>query len=391
HSPPEPSPMQLTRSESTITTVSSLSTASTLSVAAASYAGISNANDDILSMRKQLTLPPIGVGAWAWGDSVFWGYDRRNDDELKEVFEYALSKKLAFFDSAELYGLGRSEELLGKFRAQCQTKEEEDTVIIASKFAALPWRTKSDDVVKACKASMKRLGALSPTDYVALRGNPIDLYQIHFPGSWSNEEYWDGIADAYDQGLVNAVGVSNYGVDALRACHAKLSRRGIKLATNQIQMSLLYRWPIANGLLDVCKELDVKVLSYSPLALGFLTGKYNKSNHPSGPRSKIAEQLFKDDAFEQLMTTMTEISKRHNAAASQVALNWAISKGTIPIPGARNLKQVGQNLSCLDWSLDADEMKSLDEASSKVTGFITPDKNPFPRKDINTGLKMYDS
>ena len=69
-----------------------------------------------------------------------------------------MSKKLAFFDSAELYGLGRSEELLGKFRAQCQTKEEEDTVIIASKFAALPWRTKSDDVVKACKASMKRLG-----------------------------------------------------------------------------------------------------------------------------------------------------------------------------------------------------------------------------------------
>lgn len=156
-------------------------------------------------------------------------------------------------------------------------------------------------------------------------------------------------------------------------------------------MSLLYRWPIENGLLDVCKELDVKVLSYSPLALGFLTGKYNKSNHPSGPRSKIAEQLFKDDAFEQLMTTMTEISKRHNASASQVALNWAISKGTIPIPGARNLKQVGQNLSCLDWSLSPDEMKSLDEASSKVTGFITPDKNPFPRKDINTGLKMYDS
>lgn len=156
-------------------------------------------------------------------------------------------------------------------------------------------------------------------------------------------------------------------------------------------MSLLYRWPIENGLLDVCKELDVKVLSYSPLALGFLTGKYNKSNHPSGPRSKIAEQLFKDDAFEQLMTTMTEISKRHNAAASQVALNWAISKGTIPIPGARNSKQVGQNFSCLDWSLSADELKSLDEASSKVTGFITPDKNPFPRKDINTGLKMYDS
>lgn len=156
-------------------------------------------------------------------------------------------------------------------------------------------------------------------------------------------------------------------------------------------MSLLYRWPIENGLLDACKELDVKVLSYSPLALGFLTGKYNKSYFPSGPRSKIAEELFKDDAFDQLLATMDGIAKRHDASTSQVALNWARAKGTIPIPGARNLKQVKQNLACLDWSLDADEMKSLDQASAKVTAFVTPDKNPFPREDRNTGLKMYDS
>jgi pyridoxine 4-dehydrogenase len=192
--------------------------------------------------------------------------------------------------------------------------------------------------------------------------------------------------------VLSKTGVSNYGVGALRACHAKLSQRGIKLATNQIQMSLLYRWPIENGLLDVCKELDVRVLSYSPLALGFLTGKYGKDKAaPSGPRSKIAEQLFQDDAFEQLMTKMDGIAKKHDASSSQVALNWAISKGTIPIPGARNLKQVKQNLACLDWTLGADEVKLLDEASSKVTGFITPDKNPFPREDRNTGLKMYDS
>lgn len=180
-------------------------------------------------------------------------------------------------------------------------------------------------------------------------------------------------------------------MDALKACHAKLQQRGIKLATNQIQMSLLYRWPIENGLLDACKELDVKVLSYSPLALGFLTGKYNKTNLPSGPRSKIAEELFKDDAFDTLLATMDTIAKKHDASTSQIALNWARAKGTVPIPGARNLKQVKQNIACLDWSLNEDEMKSLDNASAKLTGFVTPDKNPFPREDRNTGLKMYDS
>ncbi len=223
------------------------------------------------------------------------------------------------------------------------------------------------------------------------RGQPIDLYQIHFPNSWSNEAYWDGLADAYELGLVKSVGVSNYGVDALRACHARLSERGIKLATNQIQMSLLYRWPIENGLLDACKDLDVKVLSYSPLALGFLTGKYSKEKLPSGPRSKIAEQLFRDEAYEELLKVMGDIAEKHDGTRSQVALNWAIAKGTIPIPGARNIRQAEQNLGALDWSLSGDEERLLDEVSGKVTGFLTPDKNPFPRKDVNTGLTMYDS
>ena len=120
--------------------------------------------------------------------------------------------------------------------------------------------------------------------------------------------------------------MSNYGVDAVRSCHAKLAERGIKLASNQIQMSLLYRWPLENGLLDTCKELDVRVLSYSPLALGYLTGKYSKSNLPKGPRAKIGEQLYADDSeFEHLQTVMNDIATKHNGEVSQVAINWAIS------------------------------------------------------------------
>merc|ERR1719199_1207771 len=303
---------------------------------------------EVAALRGSIDLPPIGLGAWAWGDSLFWGYDKKNDGDLAEVFDYAVKKELAFFDTAELYGIGRSEKLLGEFRRQ-YPKEKADKVQIASKFAALPFRTKAKDVLDACRKSVDRLG-----------GEPIDPYQIHFPNAWNNADYWDGLAMAYEEGLVKAVGVSNYGKDALRACHKSLAERGIKLASNQIQFSLLYRYPLENGLLDTCKELDVKVLSYSPLALGFLTGKYSAANLPTGPRKKLGEKLFAEESgnLSGLLEAMAVVSSNHNGAPlSQVAINWCRAKGTIPIPGARSLKQARQNLEALDWNLSAAEIR----------------------------------
>jgi pyridoxine 4-dehydrogenase len=334
-----------------------------------------------------LIISNLLKGAWAWGDALFWGYNPKQDNDLKEVFNYAVSKNLAFFDTAELYGLGRSEYLLGKFRKEAGA--DGGKVQIATKFAALPFRTTSNDVVKACKDSLRRL---NPDG----KNEPIDLYQIHFPNAWSNEEYWDGLAQCYEQGLVKAVGVSNYGVDAMRAVHAKLAERGIPLATNQIQLSLLYRFPIDNGLLQACNDLNVKVLSYSPLSLGFLTGKYNSENRPSGPRLSIAKKLFDgpDDgkAFNELLVVMKSISENHGGVPlSQVALNWTRAKGTIPIPGARSLKQAKQNMGALEWDLTGDELAALDMASAKTPAYISPDKSPFPKEDINTKLKMFDS
>ncbi len=126
---------------------------------AAAASAIATTTSSLIPQNTPLSLPKIGLGAWAWGDSLFWGYDKKNDEELRQVFDFAVKKDLAFFDTAELYGLGRSEELLGKFREEdCKEKDEREKVVIASKFAALPWRTKREDVVKACKASVKRLG-----------------------------------------------------------------------------------------------------------------------------------------------------------------------------------------------------------------------------------------
>lgn len=331
------------------------------------------------NIAPSIKLPSMGLGAWAWGDSVFWKYDKKEDVELHKVFDYAVEKTTSpvLFDTAELYGFGRSEKLLGEF----SKSYPQDKVQIASKFAAFPFRTKAKDVVKACQASVDRL-----------EGRPIDLYQIHFPNAWSNAEYWDGLAECYEKGLVKGVGVSNYGSDAVRACHDVLAERGIPLASNQIQLSLLYKWPTENGLLDTCRELGVEILSYSPLALGFLTGKYNQDNLPAGPRQGLFKQLLSTPDYENLLATMKQISDKHdNATLSQVAINWTRAKGTIPIPGARTVKQVQQNFNALSWNLSKEDEAMLDEAAAKVTTFLTPDKNPFPKQDINTGLTMYDS
>jgi pyridoxine 4-dehydrogenase len=342
--------------------------------------------------NKVLSLPPIGLGCWAWGDSIFWGYNPSQDKDLNEVFDYvvaqasgskaASSSSSVLLDTAELYGLGRSEQLIGDFSKDL-SPEVQEKVIIATKFAPYPFRTKPENVVKACEASLKRLGG----------NRPIDLYQIHFPNAYSNEEYWDGLAMAYDKGLVKAVGVSNYGVDALKACHAALKKRGIPLATNQIQYSLLYRFPEDNGLLQACQDLGVNVLSYSPLALGLLTGKYASSDsvqQVSGPRKALFEKTVQNPQFTTLLDAMKQVAANHdNANAAQVAINWCRAKGTIPIPGARNLRQIQSNYASLSWDLSKEEVALLDNAAS--FSYNTPDVAPFPREDKSTGLKMFDS
>eukprot|EP00316_Scyphosphaera_apsteinii_P015957 CAMPEP_0119306522 /NCGR_PEP_ID=MMETSP1333-20130426/7258_1 /TAXON_ID=418940 /ORGANISM="Scyphosphaera apsteinii, Strain RCC1455" /LENGTH=379 /DNA_ID=CAMNT_0007309839 /DNA_START=22 /DNA_END=1161 /DNA_ORIENTATION=- len=333
------------------------------------------AASSLVSPPASLVLPPIGVGAWAWGDSLFWGYDSKNDAQLQELFEYVSSTPNAFFDTAEVYGFGRSETLIGDFERRSGRR-----VSVASKFAALPWRTSRQDVVKACEASLRRMK----------RGS-MELYQIHFPNAWANAAYWDGLADCYDKGLVQNVGVSNYGADAVNAVSEVLSARGIPLFSNQIQYSLLYPYANQNGLKQRCDELGVKILAYSPLGLGLLSGKYSKDRLPTGPRAQLATAFFTDNeaGANQLVEEVKKVADNHGGTPSQVAINWCIAKGTTPIPGSRSLRQAKDNLGALSWKLDASEVASLDAAAARIKPLVAA--SPFPAKDVFTGLKMFDS
>ena len=323
-------------------------------------------------LRGAYAFPEMGIGAWAWGDSLFWGYDPRKDDELREVFDFVAARKDGFVDTAELYGIGRSESLIAQF------ERGGGSVKVASKFAALPWRTKRGDVVKACRASLKRLEADS-----------MDLYQIHFPNAWANEAYWDGLADCFDLGLVKSVGVSNYGSDAVRAVASTLEARGIALASNQIQYSLVYPFANANGLKRTCDDLGVTVLAYSPLGLGLLSGKYGRDRLPSGPRAKLGEAFFAQPAADELLDAVRRVQGKHAGATStQVAINWCRAKGAVPIPGCRTLAQVTQNYDALGWKMDGADVALLDAAANKLK---PPGSAGFPEKDINTGMRMFDS
>jgi len=168
----------------------------------------------------------------------------------------------------------------------------------------------------------------------------------------------EALAGAVKDGLVKSVGVSNYNADQVRRTHAVLAKHGIPLASNQIEFSLIRSNPMTNGLIKTCKELNVRIIAYSPLAMGRLTGKYSKENPPKGNR-KFSK--FSMEELEPLLEKLREIAKAHNKTVSQVSINWCICKETIPIVGIKNKQQAEDNLGALGWRLTEQEVADLDK------------------------------
>lgn len=327
---------------------------------AAALGGQLQVDDRVKLGKSDVEVSAMGIGAWSWGDrSGYWGYGSGYDkSDTLRAYEAAINRGIDFVDTAEVYGFGLSEEFLGEYMKQTRTSP-----VVATKFAPLPWRFGAGDVVAAAEASLKRLQL-----------EKMGLYMIHWPGfglnAFSNDAYVEGLARCKTEGLADAVGVSNFSSSRLRTAFDQLAAKGVVLASNQIQFSLMYRTPETNGVLEVCREKGITPVAYSPLAQGILTGKYTQSNRPTGPRSAT----FSDSrlrSVEPLISLMRDVGSAHSGRTlTQVALNWCICKGTIPIPGAKNVDQVAEIAGALGWRLTPQEVAALDAASSRTEPFM---------------------
>ncbi len=285
-------------------------------------------------------IQPLGIGTRTWG----YGEDAA-DSNRRDAFTASLNAGVTLFDTAEIYAMGKSEKLLGSFM-----NGKENEVFVMTKYAPFPWRFGRQNLIKALRRSLQRLSI-----------DQVDLYMIHWPYTLTSiETLMAGLADAVEAGLTKTVGVSNFSPAQMQRAYDYLAKRDIPLASNQVAFSLLKRDSETNGLLDLCHQMDVKLVAYAPLASGLLTGKFTIDQPPRGilglrrGKRSIAR-------MQPLLIQLREIGEAHEGKTpGQVALNWVIAKGAIPIPGAKDAKQAEENVGALGWSLTEVEVSSLD-------------------------------
>jgi aryl-alcohol dehydrogenase-like predicted oxidoreductase len=325
-------------------------------------------------------VPAMGVGTMLWlpGKSI-------TEDELAKTYAACVDSGLIFFDTAEIYGNGVSERIIGK----C-IKKDKRPVMIASKFAPpsqmIPIKQKRTTVspnsphalMDALDGSLSRLGI----EY-------LDLYQMHAPPSKNSiADYMDVMAEAVKGGKVRAVGVCNFSEVQIREAYTALAKHNIPLATAMVGYNLLRRWAETNGVFAVCKEMGISVIPYAPLAEGILTGKYRskakkvplsytvalyfghlnitkEQNNASPFIKRLLSKPREIDKkkIEPLFKAMDEIAAAHEKTLAQIAINWLLTNEEvciIPIPGMKNIKQVKDNIGALGWKMTREERSALD-------------------------------
>jgi aryl-alcohol dehydrogenase-like predicted oxidoreductase len=304
--------------------------------------------------RSDVRVPRVGLGVMIWGEAsgaqrfmpAKSSYGGTNPADEQAAFAASLAAEINFFDTAAMYSAGGSERRLGELA-------EGKDVVIATKFPPTPFG-RAPDMPDALNASLSNL-----------RRSTIDLYQHHFPDRVDIPELMGLMADAVEAGKIKAVGVSNYSAAQMRTAYQALARRGIPLASNQVQYSLLHRKPETNGVLDACRELGITLIAYQPLASGALTGKYLHGSRPSGIR-RFREPFrgAKFHALRPVVTLLRSIGDHYGKTPGQVALRWLLEQeNVVPIPGAKNADQVSHNAGALSFTLTPDEIGYLNEAT----------------------------
>jgi aryl-alcohol dehydrogenase-like predicted oxidoreductase len=309
--------------------------------------------------RSEIAVSAIGLGCmqFSQGRGLIGRIMRNLDQETTNaIVKAALDGGVNWFDTAELYGGGRSEQVTAA--ALVANGKRDGEVVIATKWNPL-FRTAA-----SIKSTIgKRKAALSPFH--------IDLHQVHQPISFSSvESQMEAMADLVEAGDIRAVGVSNFSAVRMRAAHAALAKRGVALVSNQVHYSLLVRNIEFNGVMQAAKELGVTIIAYSPLAQGLLSGKYH--DDPSllkGLGVRGLSPWFSTRNMERtrpLIAALKEIAATHGATPPQVALAWLITfhgDTVTAIPGATSVSQAQSNAASMQVKLTGDELGRLDGLS----------------------------
>jgi aryl-alcohol dehydrogenase-like predicted oxidoreductase len=292
-------------------------------------------------------ISKIGLGAWQFG-SREWGYgDPYAGQEARSIVRRALELGVTLFDTAEIYGFGRSERILGQALG-----DDLASVFLATKlFPLLPV---APVVEQRAVASANRLGA-----------RHLDLYQVHQPNPLIKDRViMRGMRALQRVGLVGEVGVSNYSLERWQAADAALGR---PVLSNQVSYSLVARSP-ERELLPFAQSSNRLVIAYSPLAQGLLSGRYDQDNLPRN-RIRAANPLFLPGNLERaagLIATLREVAAAHSASPAQIALAYLIRHpAVVAIPGASSVGQLESNVAAADIDLADDEYQALRASSDR--------------------------
>jgi aryl-alcohol dehydrogenase-like predicted oxidoreductase len=281
--------------------------------------------------KSGIDVPALGVGTNRWSTSASL------QSRLRETLTTALDTGMGFFDSAEVYGRGRSETAIGN-AAQADGRP----LLVASKFAPLPHRLTAAQFASALQKTLARLGRDS-----------LDLYYLHYPYSLRHLDTWmRAMADAVREGRIRAVGISNCNPAQMRRAVDALARYDIPLAANQVHYSLLHRKPERDGVLAACRRMEVALVAYRPLGSGALGAGSPREPGRSG-----------------LATALQAVAAAHGATAAQVSLAWLLQRDehVIAIPGATRPEHARENAGALSLTLSEAEFATLDRVSTSTT------------------------
>ncbi|MBD5560554.1 MAG: aldo/keto reductase [Clostridia bacterium] len=299
--------------------------------------------------KESEKMPEIMLGAWAWGNDGTFG-DQLTEGSLRPVFDKAMDLGLNLWDTAYVYGMGTSENVLGSFLKSVPR----DTYYISTKFTPQCADPNAENaVVEMFDGSAERLG----TDY-------MDYYWIHNPvgaPKWIEE-----LIPLAKSGKIGKIGVSNHDLAQIKEAQAILEKEGLSLDAVQNHYSLLNRSSEDSGILEYCKDNGMEFFSYMVLEQGALSGKYD-TKHPFPDGSARAEKYNPIlPELEKLNEALREIAEAHGVSAAQIPVAWAIAKGTRPIVGVTKETQVADAAAAAAVKLAAEEIERLESLADKA-------------------------